>query len=141
MLIQRVSVTALIVMLLMSTARGQGPGVASEQAAPFMGTWVFTMTDPAHFKGTQQVVRLSDENGRIVASLQVGKFPPSDVTGIYRDGDMLVLTIGLHAKRPIMENGAALRTVIALTREGDEMRMAQMFGEGPTVKRGIARKQ
>jgi hypothetical protein len=37
--------------------------------------------------------------------------------------------------------GAALRTVIALTREGDEMKMAQMFGDGPTVKRGIAKKQ
>lgn len=132
---------ALLIMFAVSAARGQGLAVTAQQAAPFMGTWVFTMTAPAHFKGSQQTVRIWDENGRIAASLQLGKFPASDVTGVHRDGDMLVLTISLDAERPIMENGVSLRTVISLTPTGDGMSMAQMFGEGPTVKRGIGKKQ
>jgi hypothetical protein len=141
MLNPRVLMAALLVMFAGSTARGQGLAVTSQQAAPFIGNWVFTMTEPAHFKGSQQTVRIWDENGKVVASLQIGKFPANDVTGVHRDGDMLVLTISLDAQRPIMENGVPLRTVIALTPAGDEMKMALMFGESPTVKRGIGKKQ
>ena len=140
MLSQRVPMAALLFMFAVSTARGQGPAVTPQQATPFMGTWVFTMTEPAHFKGSQQTVRIWNENGRIAASVQLGKFLANDVTGVHRDGDMLVLTISLDAERPIMENGVPLRTVISLTPADDGMRMAQMFGESPTVKRGIAKK-
>jgi hypothetical protein len=72
---QRVPMAALLFMFAVSTARGQGPAVTPQQATPFMGTWVFTMTEPAHFKGSQQTVRIWDENGRIAASVQVGGFP------------------------------------------------------------------
>jgi hypothetical protein len=138
---QRVPMAALLFMFAVSTARGQGPAVTPQQATPFMGTWVFTMTEPAHFKGSQQTVRIWDENGRIAASVQVGKFPANNVTGVHRDGDMLVLTISLDAQRPIMENGVPLRAVISLTPAGDGMRMAQMLDESETVKRGIGKKQ
>ena len=106
-----------------------------------MGTWVFTMTEPVHFKGSQQIVRIWDESGRTAASVQIGKFPVNNVTGVHRDGDMLVLTISLDAQRPIMENGVPLRAVILLTPAGDGMRMAQMLDESETVKRGIGKKQ
>jgi hypothetical protein len=117
MLNQRLPIAALLLMFAVSTASGQGAAVTPQQATPFMGTWVFTMTEPAHFKGSQQTVRIWDENGRIAASVQVGEFPANTVTGVHRDGDMLVLTIRLDAQRPIMENGVPLRAVISLTPE------------------------
>ena len=64
-------------------ASGQGSALTPAQAPAFMGTWVFAMTNPA---GSQQTVRIWDKNGVIAASLQVGTFPPTDVTGIIEDG-------------------------------------------------------
>ena len=46
-------------------------------------------------------------------------FPASNVTGVHRDGDMLVLTISLDAQRPIMESGVPLRAVFSLMPAGD----------------------
>jgi hypothetical protein len=141
MLNQRWPIAALLVVFAVSMARGQGATVTPQQAAPFMGTWMFTMTEPAHFKGSQQIVRIWDQNGRVAASVQIGKFPANSVTGMYRDGDMLVLTISLDAQLPIKENGVPLRAVIMLTPDGDGMRMAQMLDESETIKRGIGKKQ
>jgi hypothetical protein len=124
-----------------SAASGQGSALTPAQASAFMGTWVFTMTEPAHFKGSQQTVRIWDENGRVAASVQVGKFPANNVTGVHRDGDMLVLTISLDAQRPIMENGVPLRAVISLTLDGDTMEMAQMLERSQTIKRGAGKRQ
>jgi hypothetical protein len=58
-----------------------------------MGTWAFTMTEPEEFKGTHQTVRIWNQNGQLAASFQVGKFPAINVTGIYRDDNMLILTV------------------------------------------------
>jgi hypothetical protein len=124
-----------------SPANAQGPAVTPAQTAPFMGTWVFTMTEPPHFKGSIQTVRIWEQDGRVAASVQVGKFPANIVTGMYRDGDMLVLTISLDAPSPIRENGVALRAVIMLRPDGDGMRMAQMLDASETIKRGIGKKQ
>ena len=60
---------------------------------------------------------------------------------MYRDGDMLVLTISLDAPSPIRENGVAFRAVIMLTPNGDGMSMAQMLDASETIKRGIGKKQ
>ena len=68
-----------------------------------MGTWVFTMTAPPHFKGSMQTVRIWEQDGRVAASVQVGKFPANNVTGMDRDSDMLVFTISLDAPSPIRE--------------------------------------
>jgi hypothetical protein len=141
MLNQRVPIAALLLASVVSTVSGQGSTVAPQQAAPFMGTWAFIMTEPPHFKGSQQTVRIWDQNGAVAASVQVGKFPANNVTGIYRDGDMLVLTISLDAQQPIKENGVTLRAVILLTPDGDGMRMAQMLDESETIKRGFGKKQ
>jgi len=58
---------------------GQGSTISSAQAPPFIGTWVFDMTEPAVLVGTKETVRISEKNGVIGASVQVGKFPPNDV--------------------------------------------------------------
>jgi len=133
--------TPAALLLVASIANAQGPAVTPTQAAPFIGTWVFTMTEPSHFKGSQQTVRIWNQDGKVAASVQVGKFPANTVTGMYRDSDMLVLTIGLDAQSPMRENGVTLRAVIMLTPVGGEMRMAQMLDESETVKRGTGKKQ
>jgi hypothetical protein len=38
-------------------------------------------------------VRVWDNNGVVAASVQTRKFPPTNVTGILKDGDMVVLAI------------------------------------------------
>ena len=53
-----------------------------------------------------------DNYGVIAASLQIGKFPPNQITGIVKDGDVLVLTT------TVRENGKPIWAVIALTLEG-----------------------
>ena len=129
-----------VVLLIASVTNAQGPTVTPAQATPFMGTWAFTMTAPPHFKGVAQTVRVWNENGRIAASFQVDRFPPLNVTGAYRDGDMLVLTLSLDAERPLRENGVPIRTVIMLTPDGDGMRMAQMRDNSQAIERGTGKK-
>jgi hypothetical protein len=98
----------------------------------FMGTWEFAMTNP---QGSEQTVRIWDKNGSVGASLQIGKFPPNDITGILKDGDVLVLTTTLR------ENGAPIWAVIALTLDGQTMNMAQMLQRSQTIKRGTGQKR
>jgi hypothetical protein len=45
MLNQRVPIAALLLASAVSTVSGQGSTVAPQQAAPFMGTWAFIMTE------------------------------------------------------------------------------------------------
>jgi hypothetical protein len=126
---------ALVLVLLAcvaAVAAGQGSSVPSSQATAFMGTWTFAMTNPAN---TEQTVKIWDKNGFVGASLQVGKFPPTDITGIFKDGDVLVLTTTLR------ENGAPIWAVIALTLNGQTMNMAQMLQQSQTIKRGSGKRQ
>jgi hypothetical protein len=119
-------------------ANGQGSALTPAQARAFIGTWVFAMTNPA---GSQQTVRIWDKNGVIAASVQVGQFPPTDATGIIKDGDMLVLSISHDARPAMVENGAPIWAVISLTLATDTMEMAQMLERSQTIKRGTAKKQ
>lgn len=98
------------------------------------------MTDPAIFKGTQQTVRISQTDGAIAATFQVDQFPPNEVTGVFRDGSILVLTISHGARPGLVENGAPVWSVMAMTLDGDTMRMAQMLERSQTIKRGTAKK-
>jgi hypothetical protein len=132
---------AALLVLMTSSANGQGSALTPAQAAAFKGTWVFTMTEPEAFKGTQQTVRIWEMNGVVGASVQVGKFPATDATGIFKDGDMLVLTISHEAQPGMRENGAPIWAVMSLTREGDTMKIAQMLERSQTIKRGVAKKQ
>jgi hypothetical protein len=124
------TVTALV---LLATANGGAQSVAVKPAdvAPFVGTWVFAMTNP---QGSEQTIRIWDKNGVVGASLQVGKFPLNDITGMLKDGDVLVLTTMLR------ENGVPIWAVIALTLDGQTMNMAQMLQRSLTIKRGTGRK-
>jgi hypothetical protein len=135
-----VPIVALLV-LVTSSASGQGSPPTRAQAATFMGTWVFTMTEPEAFKGTQQTVRVWETNGVLGASVQVGKFPATGTTGIFKDGEMLVLTISQEAQPGLRENGAPIWVVMSLTREGDTMKIAQMLERSQTIKRGVGKKQ
>ena len=137
-----IPIAVLLVLLLTAPARGQGkPSLSHAEVAPFVGTWLFTMTEPEAFKGTEQTVRIWENNGVVGASVQIGKFPASDATGIFHDGDMLVLTISHAAQPGIRENGAPIWAVISLTRDGDSMKTAQMLERSQTIKRGVATKQ
>jgi hypothetical protein len=106
--------------------------VKTADASAFIGTWVFAMTNP---QGAQETVRIVDKNGTLSASVQAGRFPPLEVSGILKDGDMLVLT----ATR--FENGRPIRAVISLTPNGDTMNMAQMLEFSETIKRGSGKRQ
>jgi hypothetical protein len=133
---------AALLVLVASVADGQGSALTPAQATAFMGTWVIDMTEPAGFKGTH-TVKILDKNGVVAASLQTGgKSPAIEVTGIHKDGDMLVLTITHDAKpRPLLENGAPIWAVISLTLDGDTMKVAQMLERSQTIKRGTGKKQ
>jgi hypothetical protein len=132
---------AALFVLVASSASGQGSPLAKAQAAPFMGTWVFTMTEPEAFKGTQQTRRIGEKNGVVGASIQVGKFPAIDATGLFKDGDMLILTISHEARPGMRENGAPIFAVISLIRDGETMKTAQMLERSQTIKRGVGNKQ
>jgi peptide-methionine (S)-S-oxide reductase len=111
---------------------GQEPALRASQATPFLGTWVVAMTNPA---GATETVRLWDQNGALGASLQLGKFPASNVTGMMKDGDMLVLTLTRR------ENGKPIRVVASLLLDGDTMNLAQMLEFSQTIKRGSGKKE
>lgn len=132
---------AALLVLVASPASGQGPALTPAQAARFMGTWVFTMTEPDAFKGSQQTIRIWNKKGVVAASVQTGRFPPVDATGIIKDSDMLVLTISHEAQPPMLENGAPIWVVISLTPDGDTMTTAQMLERSRTIKRGTGKKQ
>jgi hypothetical protein len=117
----------LVLLLLARPVPGQTPPLNSSQASGFMGTWTFAMTNPPN---SQQTVRIWNKNGVVGASLQIGTQPPNDITGILKDGDVLVLTTMLR------ENGAPIWAVIALTLDGATMNMAQMLQFSQTIKRG-----
>jgi hypothetical protein len=125
--------TLLAVALIAGSASGeQGSTVKPSEVTPFLGTWVFTMTNP---QGAQETVKISNKNGIVAASVQAGRFPPINVSGILYDGDMLVLTV----KR--FENGMPIRAVVSLTPDGETMNMAQMLENSQTIKRGSGKKQ
>lgn len=129
---------AALLVLVASAANAQGSAVAPAQAVGFMGTWVIEMTEA--MKGTQ-TVRIWERNGAIAASVGGGKSPAIDVTGIVKDGNMLVLTIGRDGPRPVLENGVPIWAVYALTLDGDTMKVALMLEQSQTIKRGSGKRQ
>jgi hypothetical protein len=129
-------------LLIASFANGQGSaGVTAAQARAFLGTWVIEMTEPPEFKGTH-TVRIWERNRVLVASFQAGAPFAIEATGLHTDGSMLVLTFSHNASpKPLLENGAPIWAVIALTLDGDTMKVAQMLERSRTIKRGSGKKQ
>jgi uncharacterized DUF497 family protein len=120
---------ATLFILIASLASGQGSFLTSTEVSPFMGTWTFAMTEP---RNSEQTVKVWDNDGKAAASLQIGKFPPNEATGIFKDGDVLIVTTSVR------ENGEPRWAVVALKREGDTMVMSQMIQKSSVVKRGTA---
>jgi len=89
------------------------------------------MTNP---DGALETVRIWDEAGFLKASVQAGRGPTINATGIMQDDGMLVLTMTRF------ENGKPDRAVIALTLEGGTMNMAQMLEFSQTIKRGSGKR-
>jgi hypothetical protein len=133
MIRQGLSLAVAVLLLLAAAApTAQSSCPKSSELGRFLGTWVFTMTNP---QGSEQTVRIWDKNGGVGASVQIGNAPPNDITGIFHDGDVFVLTTTLR------ENGAPIWAVIALTLDGETMNMAQMLQMSQTIKRGTGHKQ
>ena len=133
-MVNRILIAALLVFFA-SIAKGQGP--TPQQAAAFIGTWVFDMTEPPNSKET---IRIWDDGGKVAASVQVMQFPSRNVTGIIKDGDLLVLTVSHDADPPFVENGIPIWGIITLTVDGDTMKLAQLMELSYTVKRGTAKR-
>jgi hypothetical protein len=125
--------TIVVLLVVAGPARqGQSPVRQAAGVNAFVGIWVIAMTNPA---GAQETVRIFDKGGVLAATVQLGKFPPSDVTGILKDGDMLILT----TRR--FENGRPIWVVMSLTLDGETMNVAQMLEFSQTIKRGSGKKQ
>jgi hypothetical protein len=116
-----------------AAAGAQSSRVDSSQVAAFKGTWPLTMTNPA---GALETVRIWEENGAVKASVQAGRFPAIAATGILKDADADVLVLTLTR----FENGKPIRAVVALTLDGDTMKMAQMLEMSQTIKRGSGKR-
>jgi hypothetical protein len=130
---RRLSLATLVLLCVVSVAASeQAYTQAPSEVTAFIGTWPLTMTNPA---GARETVRIWEENGVVKASVQAGRFPAINATGILKDGDVLVLTLTRF------ENGKADRAVIALTRDGDIMNMSQMLEFSQTIKRGSGKKE
>src|SRR6185436_19113989 len=134
---------AALLVITASGARGQSAAPLNPaDAKSFLGVWVIEMTEPAAFKGTH-TIRVWDNSGTVAASLQTNpNFPAIEATGVYRDGNMLVLTLSHHAKpHPMQENGMPIWAVVSAVVDGDTMKVAQMLERSQTIKRGAGNRQ
>jgi hypothetical protein len=140
---RRALLVAALLVIAAPGARGQGAApLKPADAKSFLGVWVIEMTEPAVFKGTH-TIRVWDNSGTVAASLQTNpNFPAIEATGVYRDGNMLVLTLSHHAKpHPMQENGMPIWAVVSAVVNGDTMKVAQMLERSQTIKRGAGNRQ
>ena len=123
-------------------AATQAASTPPAQAAAFLGTWTVTMTAPEEMKGDVITVRIWNKDGRLAASVQTRPtFPVIVATGVLSDGNMVVVSIGHHAQRPMRKNGAPIWATFTLTLDGDSLRLAQTLERSATIKHGVGRKQ
>lgn len=140
---RRVILLAALLVIAVPEARGQSAApLKPADAKAFLGVWVIKMTEPPEFKGIH-TIRVWDNNGAVAASIQTNpSFPPIEATGIHRDGNMLVLTIGHHAKpHPMQENGMPIWAVVSAAVDGETMKVALMLERSQTIKRGTGNRQ
>jgi hypothetical protein len=121
-----------------SSISAQSRQPTSADASAFIGTWVITYTEPPEFK-TTHTVTIRNQNGVVAASIQAGN--TLEVTGILKDGNLLVLTINRDAPSAMRENGAPIWSVLSLSLEGDTMKAALMLEPSRTIKKGTGKKQ
>lgn len=133
------AILLVFVVFVASAANGQATTVTPTQATAFMGTWVVHITEPSVW--SPQILRIWNRDGALAASVQTGTAPAMEVAGIIKDRNMLVLTLSNEAERPFLENGAPIWAVIALTLDGDTIKVAHMLEKSLTIKRGTGKKQ
>lgn len=138
-MIRRSLTLVAVAYLLLGSARAQTHPIPTSQVSAFLGTWVIEFTEPPEFKATQ-TLRIWDVNGAIDASIQTAALRPQPVTGILKDGDMLVLTINRNAPSAMRENGVPIWSVMSVTLDGESMKAALMLEQSRTIKRGIGKK-
>ncbi|HTU99186.1 MAG TPA: hypothetical protein VMF13_01510 [Luteitalea sp.] len=127
-----------LLILAPTSTSAQSHDPTAKQAAAFIGTWDFAMTNPA---GSQQTIKIWEESGALAATVQVGKFPPIAVTRIVKDGEMLVLSVSHDARPGLRENGEPIWAVLVLTADGETMRLAQLLEKSETIKRGTGQRR
>ena len=134
--------TALVVIAAPGALGQSGAPLKPADVKPFLGVWVVEMTEPPEFKGTV-TLRIWDNNGSVAASLQTNpKFPGIEATGLHSDRNMLVMTLGHHAKpRPLLENGMPIWAVLTAVVDGDTMKFTQSMERSATIKRGAGKRQ
>ena len=133
MSVQQLWMPVVVTLSLLSSGPGwQAAAPSSTQATAFLGTWVIAMTNPA---GATETVRIWEDKGALAASVQAGRFPPINASGVFKDGDLLLLSLTRF------ENGKPIRAVVALTVKDNAMNMAQMLEFSETIKRGAGKKQ
>lgn len=132
-------VTGLAALLLfVNPAAGQPrSAVTPAEATPFMGTWALEITEAM---SSTQTVKIWERDGAVAASVEGDKSPAIEATGIVKDGNLLVLTIGRDGPRPVLENGVPIWAVYALTLDGDRMKVSLMLEPSRTIKRGTGKK-
>jgi hypothetical protein len=124
-------------------ARGQSAApLKPADVTSFLGVWPIEMTEPPEFKGTH-TIRVWDNGGTVAASIQTNpRSTAIEATGVYKDGNMLVLTVSHQAKpRPMLENGAPIWAVVSAVVDGDTMKVALMLERSSTIKRGAGSRQ
>lgn len=130
--------TVLSVLLLAGpAAAGQASMLDSSEATAFMGSWVITMETP---RGTnEQNVTISDQGGKVTASLEPGQTQllvgPIDITDIAKDGDSLVLSFERSFQ------GNSIDIVMTLSLDSDMINATQDIGGGQFSMSGTGKKQ
>lgn len=137
-MVHRLLIGLAAVLLFVRPAAGQpGSTVTPADAKAFIGTWLIEMTEA--LSGTQ-VVKIREINGALAASVGSDNSNAIEVTGIVKDGNMLVLTISRDGPRPVLENGLPIWAVYVLTLDDDTMKMALTLEQSRTIKRGTGKK-
>jgi hypothetical protein len=80
-------------------------------------------------------VRIWDKDGIVAATVQAEQQFAQTVSRIFKDGDMLLLTLTRF------EDGEPTWAVIALTLDGETMQLSQMLERSVSVIRGTGRRQ
>ena len=92
-----------LLVLIAAAASGQGSIPIPAQATAFVGTWVIEITEAMR---ATQTVAIWERDGVVAASVQGGKSPAKEVTGIVKDGNMLVLTISRDGPDPVLKTAS-----------------------------------
>jgi hypothetical protein len=136
--VHRLLIGLAAVLLFVGVSAGQpGSGATPADAKGFMGTWRVELTEAMSGAHT---IKISESNGTMTASVGSDNSTAIEVTGIVKDGNMLVLTISRDGPRPVLENGAPIWALYALTLDGDTMKAALMLEQSRTIKRGTGKR-